>query len=46
MFSAVGVVILLVMVFGGFMLTGGDLGAVRYSRGRDMAARIILMSSS
>jgi chemotaxis protein MotA len=36
MFSAVGVVILLVMVFGGFMLTGGDLGAVMHALPHEM----------
>ena len=31
MFAAVGIVVLLVMVFGGFVITGGALGAVLHA---------------
>jgi len=36
MFAAIGLVILLVMVFGGFMITGGDLGAVMHAVPHEM----------
>lgn len=36
MFASVGMVILLVMVFGGFMITGGDLGAVMHALPHEM----------
>jgi chemotaxis protein MotA len=36
MFPAIGVVIVLVMVFGGFMITGGDLGAVMHALPHEM----------
>ena len=36
MFAAIGVIVLLVMVFGGFMFTGGDLGAVAYAIPHEM----------
>ena len=31
MFAAIGLVVLLVMVFGGFAFTGGDLGPVLHA---------------
>ncbi|MGH6781188.1 MAG: flagellar motor stator protein MotA [Sphingomonadaceae bacterium] len=36
MFPAIGLVVLLVMVFGGFMITGGDLGAVMHALPHEM----------
>jgi chemotaxis protein MotA len=36
MFATVGVIVLLVMVFGGFALTGGDLGAVAHAVPHEM----------
>ena len=36
MFPAVGVIVVLVMVFGGFMITGGDLGAVMHALPHEM----------
>ena len=36
MFAGIGVVVLLVMVFGGFMLTGGDLGPVLHAVPHEM----------
>ena len=36
MFAAIGVVILLVMVFGGFALTGGALGPVMHAIPHEM----------
>ena len=36
MFAAVGVVILLVMVFGGFVVTGGDIGPIAHAVPHEM----------
>lgn len=36
MFAAIGVAVLLVMVFGGFMITGGDLGPIAYAIPHEM----------
>lgn len=36
MFAAIGVVVLLVMVFGGFALTGGALGPVMHAIPHEM----------
>jgi len=36
MFAVIGLVILLVMVFGGFLITGGDLGAVMHAVPHEM----------
>src|SRR3546814_20081318 len=36
MFPALGVIVVLVMVFGGFLITGGDLGAVMHALPHEM----------
>src|SRR3546814_448032 len=36
MFPAIGVIVVLVMVFGGFLITGGDLGAVMHALPHEM----------
>jgi chemotaxis protein MotA len=36
MFAAIGLIILIVMVFGGFMLTGGDIGPVLHALPHEM----------
>ncbi|PWG02036.1 flagellar motor stator protein MotA [Sphingosinicella humi] len=36
MFPAIGVLVVLVMVFGGFLITGGDLGAVMHALPHEM----------
>jgi chemotaxis protein MotA len=36
MFAAIGVAVLLLMVFGGFMITGGDLGPIAYAIPHEM----------
>jgi chemotaxis protein MotA len=36
MFAIIGIIVLLVMVFGGFALTGGNLGPVMHALPHDM----------